>query len=142
MILYLDTSALVKVYVQETGSREIKPLVEEAEVLATSRIAYVEARAAFARKFRERGLSVRKYRSMVEDLDQDWESYFVMDVSDSLLKAAGSLAEKHALRAFDAIHLASSLILRKQTGRTVRFSCFNERLVSAAQEHGLQVGPF
>ena len=139
MILYLDTSSLVKLYVQETSSAAVKRLVEEAQVVATSRIAYVEARAAFARKFRERGLTVMGYRLIIEDLDQDWESYFIMDVPDNLVKAAGIFAEKHALKAFDAIHLASSVVLRREAGRNVAFSCFDERLVSAAQKEGLQV---
>ena len=139
MILYLDTSSLVKLYVQETSSAEIKRLVEEAQVVATSRIAYLEARAAFARKFRERGLTVMAYRLIIKDLDQDWESYFTMDVSDHLVKAAGIFAEKHALKAFDAIHLASCVVLRRQAGRSVTFSCFDKRLVSAAQKEALRV---
>ncbi len=139
MILYLDTSALVKLYVHEKNSQETRELVHEAEVVATSKVAYVEARAAFARKLREHGLTRREYRSIIEGLDQDWETYFIIDVSDNLVKVAGLFAEKHALKAFDAIHLTSSVVLRKQSERTVKFSCFDERLTSAAQREGLRV---
>jgi len=139
VILYLDTSSLVKLYVQETSSTEIKRLVEEAQIVATSRIAYVEARAAFGRKFREHGLTVKRYRSTIEDLDQDWENYFIIDVSDNLVKVAGLFAEKHSLKAFDALHLASSVVLRKQSERAVTFSSFDKRLTSAAQREGLRV---
>lgn len=113
MILYLDTSALVKIYVEET-SAVVREHVKQAEGLATSRIAYAEARAAFARKRRERGLSRADYRSVVNDLDQDWADYFIVDVSEILVKAAGLLAESHALRGADAIHLASAVALSKQ----------------------------
>ena len=82
MIFYLDTSALVKIYVEETRSADVRENAEQAEGLATSRIAYAEARAAFARKRRERGLSRVGYRSVVKDLDQDWDDYFVVDVSE------------------------------------------------------------
>lgn len=51
---------------------------------------------------------------MVNDLDQDWADYFIVDVSEILVKAAGLLAESHALRGADAIHLASAVALSKQ----------------------------
>lgn len=69
MILYFDTSSLVKVYVEETGSAQIRQLFEQSQVVATSRIAYVEARSAFARKFRERGLTESVHRSIVKGFD-------------------------------------------------------------------------
>jgi uncharacterized protein with PIN domain len=49
MMLYLDTSALVKLYVDEPLSQELSAALDEAEAVATSLLAYAEARAAFAR---------------------------------------------------------------------------------------------
>lgn len=138
MILYLDTSSLIKLYVPEVKSAAVKRLVEAAEVIATSRIAYAEARAALARKRRERGVSPADYRTILHDFDHDWESYFVIDVSDTLVKLAGLMAEKHALRGFDAIHLASAVIISKQGDRAVSFSCFDARLIRAARREGLK----
>ena len=139
MILYLDTSALVKLYVAETDSAMIKKLVDAAEMTSTSRIAYVEARAAFARKRRERAVTLRDYRSVVEDFDNDWESFFIVDVSDALTKRAGQLAEKFALRGYDAVHLASAVIVGEQGNQAVRFACFDEKLSRAARRQGLAV---
>jgi predicted nucleic acid-binding protein len=139
VILYLDTSALVKIYVEESKSVSVRENVERAEGLATSRIAYAEARAAFARKRRERGLSRADYRTVVRDLDQDWPEYFIVDVSENVLQAAGMLAESHALRGADAIHLASAVTLAKQAGESVKFCCFDGRLVTAARKQKLQV---
>ena len=139
MILYLDTSSLVKLYVRESNSRETKLLAQTAQVLATSRIAYVEARAAFARKRRDRGLSASQYRSILRYLDQDWDSYFVVDISESLVKMAASLAERHSLRALDAIHLASGFALHEKAGRMVTFHCFDVRLSAAARDEGLHI---
>ena len=139
MILYLDTSALVKLYAPETESDAVKRLLERAEVAATSCLAYVEARAAFARKRRERGVNSRDYRHLLQDFDHDWESYFIVDVSDALVRLAGQLAEKHALRGYDAIHLASAVIVRRQGDRPMSFSCFDTRLSRAARREGLQI---
>jgi predicted nucleic acid-binding protein len=137
VILYLDTSALVKIYVEEVGSAEVREKADQAENLATSRIAYAEARAALARKLREHGLSRAGYRSVVEDLIRDWEDYFVVDVSDAVVRFAGALAEKHALRGSDSIHLASAVTLVKAAADLVAFSCFDNRLTLAARKEGL-----
>jgi len=139
VILYLDTSSLVKLYVQESNSRETKLLAQSAQVLATARIAYVEARAAFARKRRDRGLSAAQYRSIIRNLDQDWDSYFVVDISESLVKTAASLAERHSLRALDAIHLASGVAIHEKAAPTLTFHCFDVRLSAAARDEGLHL---
>ena len=139
MILYVDTSALVKIYVDETKSVDVRENVKKAEGVATSRIAYAEARAAFARKRREQGLSRVDYRSVVTDLDQDWDDYFIVDVSQTVVRAAGILAENQALRGADAIHLASAVTLSKQVGESIMFLCFDGRLATAADKEDLRV---
>lgn len=137
MILYLDTSALVKLYVEEVGSQEVKALVEETQIISTSRVAYVEARAGVARKFREGGLSKEEYSQLIESFERDWDNYFIVEVSESVAKLSGELVNRHPLRGFDAIHLASALLLKNRTRSAVSFSCFDEGLKSAAQAEGL-----
>jgi uncharacterized protein len=135
----MDTSSLVKLYVSEKETPATKHLVEATEVIATSRLAYVEARAAFARKHRERGVGLRDYRNILQIFDNDWESYFVVDISEALVKMAGQFAEKHALRGYDAIHLASAVTLRREGDQPVAFSCFDSRLSLAARRERLKV---
>ncbi len=137
MIVYLDTSSLVKLYIEETGSAAVRRRVKEAQVVATSRVAYVEARAAFARKAREDSVSSEVYAQIVADFESDWESYFIIEVSERVVRLAGSLAERHALRGFDALHLASALSLRRKTKLPVVFSCFDTVLQQAAEAEGL-----
>ncbi len=132
----MDTSSLVKLYINEPQSAEVTQSVKNARLVATSRIAYAEARAAFARKWRERGLTSKEYQGIVFDLDQDWTSYFIMDVSDLLVKLAGQFSEKHALRGLDAIHLASGVLLHREMERPVDFSCFDDKLMRAARKEG------
>lgn len=139
MILYLDTSALVKLYVPETDSDKIIQLVDAAEMPSTSRMAYAEARAAFARKRREQAVNLRDYRTIVQDLDNDWETFFIVDVSDALIKRAGQLAETFALRGYDAVHLASAVIVAEQGSEAVMFACFDEKLSRAGRRQGLTV---
>jgi len=83
MYLYLDTSTLVKLYVDEPDSVDIVDLVKASQVTATSSIAYAEARAAFARRFREKSFNKSAYRLIVSSLDEDWQSYLQLKLNDT-----------------------------------------------------------
>lgn len=139
MILYLDTSALVKLYAVEDGREVVERAVEAAEAVATSVVAYAEARAALARKLREGVFSDEAHREAVEALDEDWEAFEKTDVPEGLAREAGDLAGEHALRGFDAIHLASALLVREayseqENEPTVLFLGFDSNLSKAARE--------
>lgn len=137
MTLYLDTSTLVKLYIDEPGSAAIEALVEEATIVATSAIAYVEARATFARRRRERLLTRDELSLVTRRLDADWASFFVVDATDALARSAGALAETHRLRGADAIHLASfEQVLTRSSDDDVQFSCADENLSRAARKLG------
>lgn len=138
MILYLDTSDLVKLYVEEKNSDKIRLLVKNCGVVTTSIISYAEARAAFARKLREKGFDEKSYRQVVMDLDYDWENYFVLNLSEDIVKSAGNLSEKYRLRGFDALHLASALFLKRSSMLSIVFSCSDIRLKKAARSEGLE----
>ena len=86
MILYLDTSALVKLYVDEAGSDVVQAAVSAATHVATSRVAYPEARSAFARQHVAGNLSDTDLRRIVAALDRDFLSLVVVE-----LVAAGGL---------------------------------------------------
>ena len=138
MFLYLDTSSLVKLYVEEEGSEQVALLVESASYCTTSIVAYAEARAAFARRFREQAFTLGDYQQIKSALEKDWSRYVVLTLDFSLATQAGELAEKHALRGFDSIHLASAISLRDQVASPVVFFAWDARLLSAAQAEGLE----
>jgi predicted nucleic acid-binding protein len=134
VILYLDTSSLVKLYVEEPGSADVRRLVEEAEIASSSVVAYSEARAALARRRREHSLTPAAHRRAKAALDADWPRVLALDVSLPLARSAGELAERHHLRGFDAVHLASYLaIAREFSGERVRFSSADRALERAAR---------
>lgn len=138
MILYVDTSALVKLYVPEPESGAVQALMGSAQVAAVSVVAFAEARAAFARKRRERAVNPKDYRRIVREFDDDWDHYFVVDVTEPLVKRAAQLADKHGLRGYDAIQLSSAIVLRDQSGEAVSFCCFDGRLLRASRREGLK----
>ncbi len=132
MILYLDTSSLIKLYVEEEGSETVRADVAAADVVATSLLAYPEARAALARLRRERSLSSSGHRRARTAFEEDWERYLVVQVTEPICRTAGDLAERHGLRAYDSVHLSSFRTLRLQGRGNVRFSSFDRHLNRAA----------
>jgi len=129
LILYLDTSALVKLYADEPGRREVESSVQGARVVAVSEIGYVEARSALARKEREGTFSTEEHDAAVEQLRQDLrEVYLPRPVTGDVVARAGDLARKHALRAYDAVHLATALVLREEAQELAKSSRESEEL--------------
>lgn len=141
MTLYLDTSALVKLYVQEEGSSLVREEVEKASLVATCAIAYVEARSAFARRRREGRLPPGDHRRVIRDLDADWEHYFLLDVTASLIRQAAKIAEVHRLRAYDAVHLASAALFKERLAGPAHFLCWDDDLTAAAALEGFEIPP-
>ena len=125
---------------EEVGRPEVFSAVGRAAAATTVRISYAEARAAFARLQREGSVTRTTLRSMVRDLDRDWGTYNVVEVAEPVVRHAGALAERHALRGYDAVHLAAALTLRR-VSREIEFATFDERLEAAAAREGLPVMP-
>lgn len=142
MILYLDTSALLKLYVLEEGRDLVEQAVDEAAVIATSSVAYAEARASLARKRREGVFSEEKLREAVAAFDEDWRTFETLAATENAARLAGGLAEEHALRGFDALHLASAFLIRvaalQEAGEgaedSTRFLSFDGELNGAARK--------
>ncbi|MBI2916566.1 MAG: type II toxin-antitoxin system VapC family toxin [Chloroflexi bacterium] len=137
MILYLDTSALVKLYILEQGSPVVAESLAVAEGVGTSLLTYVETRSALARKNREGGFSPHQYEEALLDFEADWEGFLALAIGPDLVRAAGRLAERHGLHGADAVHLASAAQLRDGAREPVTFLCADRRLTEAAQAEGL-----
>jgi predicted nucleic acid-binding protein len=137
VILFLDTSSLVKLYVEETHSAAVREWVVEAEVVAACRVAYPEAVSALGRRMRAGDLSKSGYGVASRALRRDWERLAVVDFREI---EAGRLASKYGLRGFDAIHLSSAMtIATAPTGPDLLFFSFDTALNRAAAGERLQV---
>lgn len=138
MILYLDSSSIVKLYVDEDHSNETRQVVATASRVSSTILAYVEVRAALARQRRERRIRTeRSYNQVLDTFLADWRDYHSIPTSDEVVERAGDLAADHALSGYDAVHLASAIRLRRGTAEEVRFSTWDGRLARAARSEGL-----
>ncbi len=138
MVVYLDTSSLVKLYVAEEDSAKVKNLVTLSNATATSLVAYAEARAAFARIYNEKGFEANEYGRLIASFNEDWDNYLIIRVTKELVRLAGDLAEKYGLRGFDAIHLSSAVTLRQELNSPIVFSCADRKLQKASQFENLR----
>lgn len=137
MLLYLDTSALVKLFIEERYSGRVREWVDAVDIVLTCRVAYAEAVAAFSRRHCEGVLKQTDYRRVVQVFDGQWASFGRLEFDD---RVAGQLAAKHALRGFDAIHLsAARMLVSDARGTAVAFSSFHDRLNRAAEKENMTV---
>ncbi len=137
MILYLDTSALVKLFVEEADSDLMRSAVAGTSLISTHLIAHAEACAAFARLGEskgDRGLFARLRRA----LDNHWAEWEIVAVDERLVRRAGELAARYKLRGYDSVHLAAvEGVYDASRGRTeFRFGVFDSELKRAAKSAG------
>ncbi len=137
MILYLDTSALVKLFLEEAHSAEVRTAARLSGICATSRIAYVEFLSALARRERE-GLEAKVALGIRDTFEAKWPDLMMVEVSRTLTVRASGLARAHALRAYDAVHLACAKEIQ-ETAPDMVFACFDGRLNQAALDQGMRV---
>jgi len=138
--VYLDTSALVKLYVTERGSAMVRGWVDNAQRVVTACITYAEARAALARGRRIGALTPADLHRATTELDTDWHGFESIDVHEVLALRAGRLAAQHGLRGYDAVHLAAALAVRPHEGDYL-FGSFDDRLNHAAAMEGIRLSP-
>jgi predicted nucleic acid-binding protein len=141
LILYLDTSALVKRYFKEPYSEEVTSRWQEATEIATSSVAFAEAMAAFYRKKRESSIEDEIIRQIVDDFHEDWLSFIRIQVNEELNSYVDTILKAHPLRGFDAIHLASAIVLHEKIPADLLFMCFDQKLTAAVKAEGLQTFP-
>lgn len=141
MIVYFDTSALLKRYVAEADSDAVAALWKEATTTAASQILYAELAAAFARRRRELPDSAPVLDQAQETFRNDWTGILRIPVDGEINRRVDELLTRHPLRGADSIHLASALVLRDLMQADVTFACADIKLVVAARAEGLSVEP-
>lgn len=141
---YFDTSALVKRYVAEEGSQWIKTLCAPPNnlIVCTSQMTVVETACAFSRRMREGALSSKDYKKLLTAFDYDATyRYIVVDVTRTTIETACDLAGIHPLRAYDAIHLATALLINRELIKNSRhpltFIRADNRLVDIVKTENL-----
>lgn len=122
--------------IEEQGSELVRELWSGAYRGASSVLAYAEGRAALASARRSNRLSTHIYPEAVESFDRAYEEVAAIGVDEQLTRTAGALASEHALRGYDAVHLATAMSLAEHD---VALVSWDRDLCDAASEGGLIV---
>jgi predicted nucleic acid-binding protein len=136
---YLDTSALIKRFVDEKGSSVAHSLVQQGGPIATATIAYAEVFSGLARKLREKHLSRALFGQACRQFEGDWQAYIRVELHTEILVLARDLIQRYPLRGFDAVHLASAVSLQNALGEGITFVAADGRLLKAAESEKLDV---
>jgi uncharacterized protein len=139
LILYCDTSALLKLYVEEDFSHAVQALAESAATIAVCRNAWAEAMAVLARRVRETPTDANAIEAVRMALRTDWPNYAIIEVTQSLVELAGDYADTFALRGYDSVQLAAARTLQEAASEPLHFACFDGRLNKAANVLGMLI---
>ena len=141
MILYLDTSALVKRHIQEMGTNDVISWMRAAQTIGMSVITRAEAAAAFARMVRMSVIDKLTAESLLSEFRQHWPQYIRLRVTEITIARADAMAWEMGLRGYDAVHLASAMMWQEALQEPVTMVTYDRQLWEAAAQIGLRVLP-
>ncbi len=137
-VVYFDSSALVKLVVDEDGSELAAALWDGSDAAVSSRLAYPEVRAALAAAARDHRIDARALRAAQEDWENFWAATQPVELTPAVERQAGHVATTYALGGADAVHLASALAILPTD---LIMAVWNRRLRDGARAAGLHVTP-
>ena len=142
-MLYADSSALVKRYLEERGSDSLNAKIAKTtkarHSVLTSVLSFAEVHAAMARKLRESPpLRATEYHWATTRFSSDWRTYLTrVELTTDVLNLIPNLAKRHVLRGCDAVHLASALWIRESIESVGAKGALAEALIFATSDKQL-----
>jgi predicted nucleic acid-binding protein len=130
-MLFLDTSALLKRYVEEPGTDLVLRRMDEDRQWAASAVARTEAEITLCRL----GFAPGDTEEVWQRLREDWERCHVIPVDPTCLGRAVEIACRYEVRTLDALHLAAAVRLPQP----MVILTFDRRQADAARSMDLAV---
>jgi uncharacterized protein len=141
MIVYLDASALVKLFIFEDGTRGVENLLEMADLLGTAILSRAEVSAAICKAVRTGAIQKKQASEAIKQFRTHWPSLFRLGIDGMAVEKADHLAWDHQLRGYDAIHLASALLWQESLAEPITMATFDKDLWNAAKNESMPVYP-
>ncbi|HMV43804.1 MAG TPA: type II toxin-antitoxin system VapC family toxin [Leptospiraceae bacterium] len=142
MLVYLDSSVLIKKYFQEIGSGYIDQIWDESDYIAISQVGYSEILGTIHKKQKMERFSDRVKNQINKAFLEDWDSLIKVNVDTTLNSELIRIHTKYLLRGFDAIHLATGIILSKQFEKDLQFLTADTNLQNSAEKEKLDIGKY
>ncbi len=138
MIVYLDSSAWVKLFIEESGSDLVRQMISNHASVCTHLITYAEMYATFAKARRMQRVTDSGLQTALNNFELEWQHSLIITVDEPLIRRAASLALAYQLRSYDSLHLAAAELMGKQPAMKLTFACFDNNLNSAATALGIE----
>ena len=141
-IYYVDSSAWVKRHFAELGTEWVNKLFEAEHTLSCCTLGFVEVNATAARKCAAGAIDGARLAEVEVSLAEDWNRFLWVELTPEIVDKALQVADVHALRGSDCVHLASALVLKEHLGveaQEFEFITSDQELKIAAAQAGLLV---
>ena len=136
MILFLDTSALIKRYIEEKGSKIVEKLTNEAQKIIISEITTLECLSAIRRMEIESRITKEEYIKIKDAIRYELEDVVKIQFDNQVSKKAEEMIEIYQLKTLDAIQLGTCIM---QQDVIEGFVCCDTKLLNSAKTEGLKV---
>ena len=140
VVYFFDSSALAKQYIDEPGSRWVQRVLSQFPLTVIAEITIVEVTSALARRWRTGEITAEEYQFAKRVFLQDVRWHRVISARRSTVVRAIDLIDRHPLRAYDALQLATALEVADivgAEGSSLTFVSADARLCAAAAQEGL-----
>ena len=134
MICFFDTSALIKNYIEESGTVNVASLLDRADEIFVSEICIIESISTIRRIFEENKITRKEYEILKEEIKKD-HRYFSRINIESVYDIAEGLIDKYQLKSLDSIQLGSMLSMKN---RIDFFVCCDKKLLEAAAKEKIK----
>jgi len=134
MLVFFDTSAFVKRYINESGTDKVLEWCDKATEIGLSGVVLPEIISAFCRLRREERITGVQYQQLKSSLMADIEDAALCDLAPAVLAQSILSLENNVLRGMDAIHVGSAVVLKADV-----FVSSDKRQCEAAVRAGLHV---
>ncbi len=138
-MIYLDSSALVKMYIEEDGSDKVNALLEESSIAAVSMLAYPETLAAITRRHKAGDIETPVFEEIKKAFKADWKSFTVVEMRKEVFQFVDTVIDRHSLKGAGSIHLSTALWLKETLKEDVVFVASDVELLKAAKAEKLRI---
>jgi predicted nucleic acid-binding protein len=114
MNVFIDTSTLVKKYINEEGTDALFKVLAKAKEIYVCELTYVEALNTFRRKFKNKEIAKVEYEQLVVNFNSDYNCFKVIGWSEQLINESIKMIDKHMLKTLDILQLSSAKISKCQ----------------------------
>lgn len=135
MILFCDTSALIKNYIQEAGSERVEQILDEADEVFVSALTLIECFSTLRRILLENSITREQYEQIKREIQQDFSFFSMIDFSEAV-PYCEEIIDLYQLKTLDSFQLASALAVK---GEIDYFLGADTRLNKAAEAESIRV---